>query len=126
MISRILITLIAGLGVYGGTQLSLSHLQTGETCPMFGPLPACYLVLAGYLLVVIAAWVPARLRPIAFWTGWLPVFGLALAGSVYELIQGDVCPRTPGGIPQCFFSLAITLSALLFYLRLTGKQAETG
>jgi hypothetical protein len=122
MIWRILLTLIAGLGVYGGAQLSLSHMQTGETCPMFGPLPACYLVLAGYVLMLAAAWLPGRLRHFAFWPGWLPVFGLALVGSGFELIEGDICPKSAGGIPQCYFSLAMTVAALVFFLRLRSRE----
>ena len=116
MIARILLTLVVGLGVYGGVTLSFSHMETGATCPMLGPLPACYLVLAGYVLMLLAAWLPGRLRGYAFWLGWTPVFGLAFAGSVFEFMQGDVCPKSAGGIPQCYFSLAITATALVLFL----------
>ena len=122
MLWRILLSLVAGLGVWGGVTLSLAHMETGETCPMLGPIPACHLVLVGYLLMLISAWTPTRLRSFDFWFGWTLVFGLALVGSALELMQGDVCPKSAGNIPQCYFSLAMTLAALVFYLRLQTPQ----
>jgi len=52
---RLLLIAIAGFGCLAGARLSLQHLQHGEVCPMLGPIPACFIVFAGYLFVVLAA-----------------------------------------------------------------------
>jgi len=118
MIWRILLTLTAGVGAIAGLVLSVQHLQTGETCPQLGSVPACYLVFAGYVLVLTSAWLPIRRAAWAFWMGWTPIASLASAGTVFELVEGNVCPRTDSGIPQCFISLGIAIALLVLWLAL--------
>lgn len=50
-LARYALISLALLGTIAGASLSTSHLQTGETCPMLGPLPACYVVFIGYMLI---------------------------------------------------------------------------
>ena len=115
MIWRIVLTAIALPGFLSGIQLSLSELASAGTCPAIGPVPACYLVLVGYTLIIISAWLPAKRALFVFVAGFLPVFGLAATGVTLELVRGETCPQA-AGVPQCFYSLGLALLSLFAYL----------
>lgn len=88
-----------------------------EGCPNVGPLPVCYLVAVCYALMGCAALINPRKLAIAFVIGWVPVFLLALSGSVLEVMGRDTCPDAPNGVPMCFYSLALaTVLVPLFWL----------
>lgn len=90
---------------------------------MLGPFPACGLVFMGYLAIVLAALIITR--PFAKWmfyTGWIPVFLLALAGVFLELTKGHVCPSGATGIPQCYYSFGMVLACLVLFKRLQGSE----
>lgn len=123
MIWRAMLTLAALLGVWAGGVLSLAHLKTGEVCPMLGPVPACFVVLAGYTLIFAAAWAPRAAAPFVFAAGFAPVFGLAATGVALELAHGDICPKAVG-IPQCFLSFALAALTLTLFLR-ARRRAHT-
>ena len=53
-VARYLLIAISLFGTYAGAKLSISHFQTGETCPTLGPIPACYVVLAGYAIILLS------------------------------------------------------------------------
>ena len=113
--ARIVLSLLAAFGAYSGLNLSLGHFHTGDVCPMIGPVAACYLVFIGYVLAMIAPWIPVKFGRPAFWIGWTPVAGLATFGVVLELTQGDVCPKA-GGVPQCFYSFALAAIVLVLWI----------
>ena len=98
-----------------------------DGCPEVGPIPACYLVAVCYALMAFAALINPRKLRIAFVIGWAPVFALALAGSVLELMGHDTCPDAPNGVPMCFYSLALATALVpLFWLaRGAGSVAQT-
>jgi len=108
MIWRILLIAITAFGTFAGIKLSISHFNTGETCPILGIIPACYIVLIGYALMLIAA--TFKLSRKLFYLGWTPVFLLAAAGVTLEIVSGSICPVGAMGIPQCFISLAMVIS----------------
>lgn len=122
LIWRTLLALAAGTGAVAGLLLSYQHLLTGQICPLLGPLPACYLVFIGYALVAASAFLEKPAASFAFWLGWAPISGLALTGSVLELVQGGVCPRTAGDIPQCYLSLLIAAALLALWLLLNRSR----
>lgn len=126
MIWRALLTLAALLGLWAGGVLSLAHLKTGEVCPMIGPVPACFVVLAGYTLIFAAAWAPRTAAPFVFAAGFTQVFGLAATGVALELAHGDICPKTSGGIPQCFLSFALAALTLILFLRARLRVGPAG
>ena len=132
--------LISAFGCYAAASLVLSHLQ-GEPCPTIGPVPACMIVLPGYIFVCLAA-IMLILQPILikannaagksppkdadsildiglvrlFYTGFIIVAGIAIYGVFSELAHRQSCPIGPAGVPQCFISLAmIMLCWLCFY-----------
>jgi len=109
LLFRILLIGLAAIGVFGGGSLSLSHWHTGDTCPMLGPLPACYLVFAAYSLVVISALLPTGHFNKLFYVGWTPIFALAFIGVILHTFVGDTCPVNENGLPQCYLSLALAI-----------------
>ena len=124
MIRLALIGLMA-LGLWSSARLAYSHYQSGEACPILGVVPACYIALAGYLMMTIglAATIakPDLNLTWMFWLGLLAAGGLALLGSGMELAKGDVCPKAYGWLPMCYVSLAFSvLIGILFALMTRG------
>ena len=124
MLRLVLFALVA-FGTYGSGRLAWLQWSTGEACPVVGSVPACYVAFAGYFFMIAAliglpklAWLSK-----AFYTGITIAGGLALVGTVLELVKGNVCPRV-GSIPMCYISLAMSLLIVgLFYV--TTKPAAT-
>lgn len=124
MIRLALIGLVA-LGLWSSARLAYSHYQSGEACPILGVVPACYIALAGYLMMTfgLAATIakPHLNLTWMFWLGLLAAGGLALLGSGMELAKGDVCPKAYGWLPMCYVSLAFSvLIGILFALMTRG------
>jgi len=108
---------LAILGSLAGWQLTYTHLNIGETCPMLGPMPACIIVALGYFLVTVSAiFAGSKWSKRLFFIGWLPVAFLAASGVALELLGQDICPAGALGIPQCFYSLLMALICLALFL----------
>ena len=116
-VMRVLLFLIVGFGFYSSTRLAWREWTTGEACPVVGSVPACYVAFAGYLVMLIgliAVSTGARMHRV-FHTGLSVAGGLALIGTILELVNGNVCPRV-GSIPMCYISLAMSaLIGVLFW-----------
>jgi len=119
---RILIGVIAMAGMIGVLPIITAHLR-GWSCPMIGPLPACYLVLFAYSSVALSVLLNARRRKIIFLVGWTPLFIVATAGSVLELMGREACPRTGYGVPTCFISLFMVLVLAAVFVAGRGSRA---
>lgn len=99
-----LLTLLLGLATYKAATLSLDQWQNPGACPSIGPVPACYIVLAGFTTALIGHL--GKIRR-AFLLGLGVPTTLAAFASVGETLGFIVCPRTEGGIPMCYISLAL-------------------
>lgn len=113
MIIRIALYGLIALGLWSGGRLSYSQFQSGDACPILGVIPACYVALAGYVLMALAL-VMTAIKPglptdKVFWTGLLIAGGLALLGSIFEVVKGDVCPKALGWLPMCYLSFAFSV-----------------
>ena len=77
---------------------------------MLGSVPACYIAFVGYLFMSIVLAANLLLGHVQFnwlfWTGLGVAGGLALLGSAFEIIKGDICPKAFGWLPMCYISLA--------------------
>lgn len=116
--ARYALILLALIGTLAGVNLFIEHLQTGETCPMLGPLPACFVVSLGYLLILMNAVLVSKFnRRSLFFLAWTPIFLLAGIGVSFEVFGQNICPSGALNIPQCVYSLAMALLCLgLFVL----------
>lgn len=104
------------LVVLGGIiPISLEHLRTGDSCPVIGGVPACYVVSVAYGAMALAGVIWWRAATWLFLIGAVPVITLAMLGTGAELSGVPTCPRSAGGIPLCYASLALGLGLLLTF-----------
>jgi len=121
---RLILLGLATIGIASGGALSISHFHEGGTCPMLGPLPACYLVFIGYSLIGLSTITPARISKLSFYIGWVPIFGLAAVGTMLHIFVGDTCPVSDNGMPQCYMSLALALVILGVFYFMARLQSQ--
>jgi hypothetical protein len=104
--------LLAVIALVAVIPVSYTTLVTDKGCPYLWLIPACYLVTIGYALILLSLLVNKKSL---FVIGWLPVFLLALSGSIAELSGLNVCPKTDSGIPMCYFSWVFSVVIAAFY-----------
>ena len=129
IISGVVLVLLVAFGVWSGGKLSYQQYLSGEACPLLGPVPACYIAFVGYLMMAVAlATLGFGFRSLnwVFWTGLAVAGGLALLGSAFELIRGNICPRAFGWLPMCYVSLAFSVLIGLLYASLYKTAAISG
>ena len=119
--ARLILYGLVAFGVWSGGRLSYLHFLSGEACPILKVVPACYIAFAGYVAMAIALLIPslsgAQSLSWLFWLGLGVAGGLALMGSAFELIQGDVCPKGFGWLPMCYVSLAFSVIIGILYAK---------
>ncbi len=121
---RLSIVILASLGIVGAGNISRAH-WLGEPCPVIGVVPACYVVLIGYCVIVLSMHPRLRRASVFFLLGWIPVATLAFFGVIGELTNWLECPRTDTGIPQCYISLSLVLLiGLLSWFLFIGRTAS--
>jgi len=100
----VLLALLLAFATYKAGALSLDQWKNPGACPSIGPVPACYLVLAGFSLALIG-----HLGKISkvFLGGLGFPTALALFASIGEIFGFVECPKTEGGVPMCYISLAL-------------------
>ena len=125
MFCRTSIILLASIGVLGVGRISINHWTGEASCPMIGPLPACYIILIGYSLIVLSMYPHVQKALVLFLIGWAPVMLLALTGVVGELTGVLQCPHLEIGIPQCYISAALALIIGLIARLLFKIEAAT-
>ena len=111
---------LVAFGFYSSGRLAWRELTVGEACPIVGSVPACYVAFLGYLAMVMGLALASTTSwaPRVFYAGVAVAGGLALVGSILELLQGDVCPRA-GSVPMCYVSLGMSvLIGVLFWNRM--------
>ncbi len=125
-LARIGIFLVSAVVLYGLGPIVAKEWSGFDACPSLGPLPACYLVFAGYSAIAFSVLLEPLRSGWIFFAGWFPVFLLALVGTSLELMGRHTCPQTDAGIPLCFFSLAfaIVLAGAFLLARRLSARAE--
>ncbi len=112
IIFQVIIVSMSLLALISVLSISYETFTTDISCPRLGIVPACYIVSVGYFLILLSA---IFNKIIVFYTGWFPVFLLALSGSIMEFSMGDICPKSSDGLPMCYFSLIFTLIILWLF-----------
>ena len=108
-----LIIAIAGFAVYGSFGISMNDWQTGNICPKIIGIPACYIVFVCFVVALISHLIPNKNSKWVYFFFVGIVTLIASTGTIGELTGLAECPRTSGGTPMCFISLAICLSLLI-------------
>lgn len=128
-----LLWVLLAVGFFGAAKVSLANFA-GTACPHIWLVPVCYVVLAGYALMIASLLVRHNgCKHYFFCIGWGTVFVIALLASIAEFLGGGgVCPSTgdgsvrgvsSGAIPMCYISLALALGILVLFLIGPYKRA---
>lgn len=92
--------------------LVLSELFVEPTCPELAGIPACYLVLVGYIVALVGAWfIDTTAGSTVFLVGAAAVTLIGTWFSINQLTGALECP-TFEGLPMCFLSLFAGASML--------------
>ena len=121
---RMTIAALALLGLAGVLPVSVSEFDGSADCPRLMSVPACYVVLTAYFVLLASAAVPRLWRTWSVVVALVIIVMLAAAGSALEVTGHGACPQTTGGIPKCYLSLALGLciaAPLLYHL---GRRRE--
>jgi len=105
--------LIASFAIYGSFGLSMHDWKVGNICPKILGIPACYIVLVCFTMALVAHLIPQKNSKWIYFFFIGIVTLIATTGTIGELTGLAKCPRTDGGTPMCFISLAICLSLLI-------------
>ena len=115
-LSTFLLRAFIAFGTYGAISISYNTLTQVSPCPAVSGFPVCYLVLAGYLAMLVSLFLTKYdFHKGIFYIGWFIVFLIAIVGTIYELYSGNICPRTSYGLPMCYLSLAFTLLIVFLF-----------
>ena len=112
---RLITALVASGGVIGVLPIVYEQIQN-VPCPKIGSVPACYVVLVAYVLILAATFMGKHWRAYVFVPAWLVVFSIAALATGLELFIPNTCPTSKLGIPSCFLSLAMTLMLVTAYV----------
>jgi hypothetical protein len=113
---KLFLYLLIVIGLWGAISVSYSTIMNIEPCPDFLHLPMCYLVSIGYFSMLSAQFVSnIRLKNRLFYSGWILTFLIAGLGVGFELIAGDICPKSAGGLPLCYVSFALCVLIFILY-----------
>lgn len=104
---------IAGFAIYGSIRLVMNEWEIGDVCPKILGIPACYIVLVCFLGGLVAHLLPVSKGKYIYFFFIGLVTLIASTGTIGELTGLAKCPRTSGGTPMCFISLAICVSLLV-------------
>lgn len=105
--------LIIVLFAINGTWSLVQHeYKVKDICPKLLGVPACYIVLLCFTGVLFSHVIPFNKSEWLYFSFAGVVTLIASMGTVGELTGMVKCPRTSGGTPMCFISLAICLSLL--------------
>jgi len=113
---RLLLGCLIIIGVTGVIPVSYNTYLGLTQCPQISGIFICYIVSVGYITMLVAQIIPKnniRLQNTIFYSSWGVVFLVALIGVIFEIVQGNACPKSTTGIPLCYLSLLLTLSILI-------------
>ena len=105
---------LLSFAIYGSFNLSIRDFKKKNVCPKILSIPACYIVVLFFVLALLSHALPSIFSNSWWYYGFIAVpFLLALSGTLTELSGKVICPRTPGGTPMCYISLAMCTSFLV-------------
>lgn len=112
----ILIWGLAIFGTYGTFGLVGQEIANGNICPKILGIPACYIILASFIMVLLSH---STLLKDNYWLyaiGAGIAWSIAATGTIGQLMGSIECPKTTGGTPMCYLSLAFFTTLLLLKL----------
>ena len=103
--------------------LSYGHWTTGSVCPPLLGVPACYPILTSVILLLVSHFKLYKGNLIGFFIGAGIPWSVAVYATIKQFLELAECPKSSGGIPMCYISLAM-FSALLILKYMVVFQEE--
>ncbi len=122
-INKILLWGLLAFGLYGALKVSYSTWTGDSPCPTVAGVYICYVVLTGYLMMVVTQFLTS-FKAVIFYLGWIIVFGIALLGTSLEISQGNTCPKSSSGLPLCYVSLLFSAVIGISFWGLMRQSAK--
>lgn len=116
--SRNPVLILSVVGVIFSIYLVITDIQTNGYCPKVTFIPACYLVMIAFVLIILSEFLRELPRDIIFYIGWLIGLPLAVWFSYNQLSGLENCPRL-FGVPMCFLSFGVFL--ILIFLKIKDR-----
>ena len=109
-----LLLLVFSIGIIGAGFLVYDEITTTNVCPKLLGIPACYIILACFLIPFVTHIIKGRNIIYFVFTGI--AFIIALVASIMQFTGLGECPKTSNGTPMCYYSLL--LFATLIFLKI--------
>ena len=103
---------VAFAGVLLSGWLVVSELVREPTCPLLFGVPACFFVFAGYVAVIVGAWMSRPAGAVLFFAGAGAVTLIAVYLSFRQVVGTIECPSFEG-LPMCYVSLFAGMTVLI-------------
>lgn len=103
--------LILLFGIWATGNLALSEFKHHHVCPQILQIPACYIILACFIMAFITT--VFKFKNILYYIPVGIAFSIAFIASVLEISGKVDCPKTGTGTPMCYYSLALFSSLLI-------------
>ena len=112
--SRILLFIFTLTGLVFSIYLVVSEVYNPGFCPLLFNMPACYLVLASFILVLISLFInTTAVRFLVFYIGAFSGLGIAIWFSIGQITGTKECPDL-FNIPLCFGSGILFILIIVF------------
>ena len=105
-----LLLVVFAIGILGAGDLVYSEFKLHNICPKLIGIPACYIILACFIIPLIVHLFKGKNYIYFAFTGL--AFIIALTASVMEITGLGECPKTAGGTPMCYYSLLLFSSLI--------------
>ncbi len=125
MLIRILKTLLLAvfaIGTVGAGLLVYDEVTQYNVCPKLLGIPACYIILACFVIPFITHILKWNNRIYFIFTGF--AFAIALVASIMQFTGNGECPKTANGTPMCYYSLLLFSSLILFKILLIKNASK--
>jgi hypothetical protein len=111
---KVLVFICTLTGIVFSIYLVVSEIYNPGFCPLLFNTPACYIVLASFVLVLISLFINiSAVRLLVFYIGALSGLGIAIWFSVGQISGLRQCPDLLN-IPLCFGSGILFVLIIIF------------
>jgi len=117
-----LLLLVFAIGIIGAGFLVFDEIKTKNVCPKLLGIPACYIILACFVIPFFANIVKGKNYIYFLFTGI--AFVIALVASIMQFTGLGECPKTDNGTPMCYYSLLL-FTTLIFFKIVIIKSKKT-
>lgn len=109
---NVLLLLIFSIGIFGAGELVYNEITQHNVCPKLLGIPACYIILACFVIPFIVHVFKGKNYIYFAFTGF--AFVIALVATIMQFTGHAECPKAANGIPMCYYSLALFTSLIVF------------